>query len=175
VEAVQEKQPFLKFSPLKSRPTTLCAIRRSIGYIPQNIRLFPDLSVFDNVLLSLSLVGPRSASEEAAQKVHDLLGRLDLSSKTNQNASSLSGGEAQRVAIARALVRTPELLVADEPTGAQDRDSTWTILDLFLKANRSGTTVVLATHDPEMNRRVRKRCAFLKEGRLNLESVRCIY
>lgn len=158
-----------------TNPATLCAIRRSIGYIPQNIRLLPDLSVFDNVLISLSMVNSKNSTAEVKQRITDLLDRLGLSGKANKNASTLSGGEAQRVAIARALIRAPELLIADEPTGAQDRDLTWTVLDLFLKANLAGTTVVLATHDQEIVRRVRKRCALLKGGRLGQENSLCMF
>jgi cell division transport system ATP-binding protein len=74
-------------------------------------------------------------------------------------------------------VRSPELIIADEPTGAQDRDFTWSLMDLFLKANITGTTVVVATHDREIVRRVRKRCGVLKDGRMMVEegSAACFY
>lgn len=156
-------------------PTALRAIRQTIGYIPQNVRLISDLTVFDNVALSLSLAGKHSLSADSRAKVNELLDRLGLSSKKDKPASALSGGEAQRVAIARALVRSPELIVADEPTGAQDKEFTWTVMDLFLRANLAGSTVVLATHDREIVRRVRKRCAVLKAGRLAVEEAMCIY
>jgi cell division transport system ATP-binding protein len=150
-------------------PFTLRAIRQSLGYIPQDVRLIPDLTVTENVALSLSLAGRRSLSGESSSRVDELLNLLGLSAKRHRQAGQLSGGEAQRVAIARALVRSPELLIADEPTGAQDQDFTWQIMDLFLKANLSGTTVIVATHDREIVRRVRKPCALLKAGRLYLE------
>lgn len=154
---------------------TLRAIRQAIGYIPQDIRLIPDLTVYENVALSLSLAGARVLRAEARSRVRELLDRLGLLGKQQEMAGSLSGGEAQRVAVARALVRTPQMLIADEPTGSQDKEYTWMLMDLFLKANLTGTTVVLATHDREIVRRVRKRCAMLRGGRLNLEEMLCTY
>lgn len=156
-------------------PSTLRAIRRLLGYIPQNVRLIPDLTVFDNIALSLSLAGQRVLSMQCKSKISELLNRLGLEAKRDKLAGTLSGGEAQRVAVARALVRSPELIVADEPTGAQDRDYTWSLMDLFLKANISGSTVVLATHDREIVRRVRKKCAVLRGGHISLEESVCIY
>lgn len=156
-------------------PTTLRSIRRLLGYVPQDVRLIPDLSVADNVALSLSLAGRRVLSTTSRSHIDELLERLGLAAKRHKPASALSGGEAQRVAVARALIRQPELIVADEPTGAQDRDFTWSLMDLFLKANLNGATVVVATHDREIVRRVRKRCAVLKAGRLAIEEALCYY
>lgn len=155
--------------------TTLRAIRRCLGYVPQDVKLIPDLSVYDNVALSLSLSGRRVLSTSSKAKISELLNRLGLEAKRDKLASALSGGEAQRVAVARALVRSPELIIADEPTGAQDRDFTWSMMDLFLKANAKGATVVIATHDREIVRRVRKRCAVLQGGNVSLEENLCIY
>ncbi len=155
--------------------STLRAIRQSIGYVPQGTRLIPDLTVFDNVALSLSLAGHRVISAASKAKISELLNRLGLESKRDHLACMLSGGEAQRVAVARALVRTPELIIADEPTGAQDRDYTWSLMDLFLKANVGGAAVILATHDREIVRRVRKRSAVLRKGQVTLEDAACIY
>jgi cell division transport system ATP-binding protein len=155
--------------------STLQAIRQSLGYIPQNIRLIPDLTVFDNIALSLSLAGKRFLSAQVKAKISELLHQLGLESKREKLACTLSGGEAQRVAVARALVRSPELIVADEPTGAQDRDFKWVLMDLFLKANIAGSTVILATHDREIVRRVRKRCASLRGGKIAFEETLCTY
>ncbi|OFZ55237.1 MAG: hypothetical protein A2428_02705 [Bdellovibrionales bacterium RIFOXYC1_FULL_54_43] len=155
--------------------TALRAIRQSIGTIPQDIRLIPDFSVLDNVALSVSLGGRRALPAQARSRINDLLERLGLGPRRDQMAMTLSRGEAQRVAVARALARCPELILADEPTGAQDRDSAWGLMDLFLKANLTGAAVILATHDREIVRRVRKRCAVLKSGRLLLEESLCTY
>jgi cell division transport system ATP-binding protein len=156
-------------------PSTLRAIRRMLGYVPQNVRLIPDLTVFDNVALSLSLAGRSALSAEARGKIADTLERMGLAAKRDELAGRISGGEAQRVAIARALVREPELLIADEPTGSQDKDYTWSLMDTLVKAQLKGAAVVVATHDREIVRRVRKRCAVLKAGRLALEESLCIY
>jgi cell division transport system ATP-binding protein len=155
--------------------STLKAIRRSLGYVPQDIRLIPDLSVYDNVALSVSLAGKRAISGDLRTHISELLERLGLAQKSQELAGSLSGGEAQRVAVARALARNPELIVADEPTGAQDRDATWALMDLLLRANVGGASVIVATHDREIVRRVRRRCAMLKGGRMSFEEPLCIY
>ncbi len=158
------------------QPSTLRAIRQCIGYVPQNIRLVPDISVLDNIALSVSLAGRRMLSASIRTKIAEVLHRLGLTEKKDIQARFLSGGEAQRVAVARALVRSPELIVADEPTGAQDRDYTWTLMDLLLRANAGGgATIVVATHDREIVRRVRKRCAVLRNGTLTLEESVCMY
>lgn len=156
-------------------PLTLQAIRRTLGYVPQNVRLLPDLSVEDNVALALSVAGRRAMGADAKARMDELLEKLGLAHLRAKPAAALSGGEAQRVAIARALVRNPELIVADEPTGAQDKEFTWSVMDLLLRANLTGATVVVATHDREIVRRVRKRVAVLKGGRLALEEALCIY
>lgn len=155
--------------------STLRTIRRAIGYVPQDSRLIPDLTVAENIAISLSVSGQRILSADARQRLAEILERLGLIAKRNHLAGSLSGGEAQRVAVARALIRKPDLIIADEPTGAQDRDNTWTLMDLFLKANLGGATVVVATHDREIVRRVRKRCATLKNGQMSFEEALCFY
>lgn len=155
-------------------PSTLRSIRRAVGYVPQGVQLIPDLSVYDNVALSVSLAGGRAKGIRVRQRVQEILERLGLIAKLNQPASVLSGGEAQRVAIARAVIREPEVLVADEPTGAQDRDYTWGLMDLFVKQNLKQTTVILATHNHDIVRRVPKKCALLKGGHMTIEDSRCI-
>ena len=149
--------------------STLRSIRQAVGFVPQSVKLIPDLSVMDNLMLSVQLAGRRASGAQGRTRVGELLDRLGLVEKRDRMASTLSGGEAQRLAVARALVRSPELVIADEPTGAQDRDFTWSLMDLFLRANTSGATVVVATHDREIIRRVRKRCAVMKNGNLHVE------
>lgn len=156
-------------------PATLRAIRQAMGYVPQNIRLISDLSVHDNIALSLSMAGRRALSFDARKRLDELIDRLGLGPVRDRAAGQISGGEAQRVAVARALVRQPEIIVADEPTGMQDRDYTWQLMDLMVRSQLGGATVVIATHDHEVVRRVRKRCAQMKAGRLMLEDSACIY
>jgi len=157
-------------------PATLRAIRQSMGYVSQNVRLIPDLSVQDNIALSLSLAGRRALSGETRIRLDELIERLGLAQLRDRPAGAISGGEAQRVAVARALVRNPDIIVADEPTGMQDRDFTWSMMELFVRANQLGATVLIATHDREVVRRVRKRCAHMSAGRISLEEASlCIY
>lgn len=155
--------------------STLRAIRQSLGFIPQDLKLIQDLSVLDNITMSLSLSGKKALSVQSRAKISELLNRLGLEAKRNTLVSMLSGGEAQRVAVARALVRSPALVIADEPTGAQDRDFTWSLMELFMKANLNGSSIVVATHDREIVRRVRKKCAILKGGHVTFEEALCIY
>lgn len=159
----------------RAAPSTLRAIRQVLGYVPQEVRLIQDMSVFDNVALALATSGHRTNTAQSRNRIHELLEKLGLIQKRNKPAGLLSGGEAQRVAVARALARSPELIVADEPTGAQDRDCTWTMMELILRVNVTGTTVVVATHDRELVRRVKKRCAVLKNGNLSFEEAACFY
>jgi cell division transport system ATP-binding protein len=174
--ATHGKLSLFGYDVATASPSTLRAIRQSLGFVPQNIRLIPDLTVLENVALSVTLAGRRVVPAQGRARIGELLDKLGLADKRNKPAQALSGGEAQRVAVARALVRSPELIIADEPTGAQDRDFTWSLMDLLLKANITGTTVVVATHDREIVRRVRKRCALLRGGRIHLEEgSACFY
>jgi cell division transport system ATP-binding protein len=152
-------------------PQTLRAIRRALGYVPQSLRLIPDLTVAENIALSLDLAGARVPSSEARIRIADAVERLGLVALRDKRCAQLSGGEAQRVSVARALVRKPDLIIADEPSGAQDPEHTWAMMDALVRANLAGATVIVATHDREMVRRIRKRCAILKGGRLQIEPV----
>lgn len=172
-ESFQGKLTLFGYDLERATGSTLQAIRRSIGYVPQNVRLIPDFTVFENVALGVSLAGSRVARAEVRAKIYELLDRLQLMSLRDSLASRLSGGEAQRVAIARALARGPELLIADEPTGAQDFQNTWNVMDLLHRANISGTTMIIATHDREIVRKLRKRCAILSHGKVMIEEALC--
>jgi cell division transport system ATP-binding protein len=172
-ESFQGKLSLFGYELDRVNTSTLQAIRRSIGYVPQSIRLISDFTVFENVALGVSLAGSRVARADVRAKIYELLDRLQLMSLRDTPAARLSGGEAQRVAIARALARGPELLIADEPTGAQDFQNTWNVMDLLHRANISGTTTVLATHDREIVRKLRKRCALLSHGKIMIEEALC--
>jgi cell division transport system ATP-binding protein len=154
--------------------STLRTIRQALGFIPQNVALIPDLSVYDNVALSVSLAGNKGVGSPAS-KISELLHDLGLENRRYALARTLSGGESQRVAVARALARKPELIIADEPTGAQDRQYVWSLMDLLIKAHKAGSTVILATHDREIVRRLRKQCAVLKGGHVTIEESACFY
>ncbi len=142
-------------------------IRKRIAFIPQNLGLIPDLTLHDHIEISQMAI-PRG-DRVSDDIIQGYLGLMGLKNKLNRKISILSGGEKQRVAILRALSKKSDLLIADEPTGAQDFEMTWKLMDLFVKINLSGTAVLVATHDLEMVRRLRKRCAILKDGNFKVE------
>ena len=164
----------------KSSEQQLQNVRRRVGVIFQDLRLIDEISVLDNVALSLETAADevrvqlknRGIWKRACEEALHSVGLIAMSRKLT---GTLSGGERQRVAAARALVRQPEVLIADEPTGALDRDHTWSLMDLFQKLHLKGTTVILATHDREIVRRVRRRSCILKTGKLVVEDGVCIF
>ncbi len=155
---------------------TLRDLRRVVGYIPQRFDLLSDLTVLENIQLAIDVLDlGKTQRMQAILSAKDMLDSFGLSARVHVLAGNLSGGEAQRVAIVRALSRNPKLILADEPTGAQDREQTWSIMEMFVKANLRGSTVLLATHDRDIVRRVRKRCAVLKNGHITVGEGLCIY
>ncbi len=130
----------------------LPSLRRRLGVVFQNFRLIPHLSAYDNVALPLRVSGVREA--ELDQPVNDMLDWVGLGHRKDARPETLSGGEQQRVAIARAVIGRPDLLVADEPTGNVDPEMALKLLRLFEALNRLGTTVVVATHDVHLLRKV---------------------
>ncbi len=130
----------------------LPALRRRIGVVFQDFRLVPHLSAFDNVALPLRVAG--MAEKDLLKPVAEMLDWVGLSGRMEARPATLSGGEQQRVAIARAVIGRPEMLVADEPTGNVDPEMAVKLLRLFEALNRLGTTVVVATHDVHLLRKV---------------------
>ena len=126
--------------------------RRRLGVVFQDFRLVDHLSAFDNVALPLRVSGVREA--DLRGPVNDMLDWVGLSQRAEAHPATLSGGEQQRVAIARAVIARPDLLIADEPTGNVDPDMALKLLSLFEALNRLGTTVVVATHDVHLLRKV---------------------
>ncbi|MED5546229.1 cell division ATP-binding protein FtsE [Novosphingobium decolorationis] len=131
---------------------SLPALRRRIGVVFQDFRLVPHLSAFDNVALPLRVAG--HGEKDIAGPVRDILEWVGLSERIDAVPATLSGGEQQRIAIARAVIGRPAVLVADEPTGNVDPEMALKLLRLFEMLNRQGTTVVVATHDLDLLRKV---------------------
>ena len=138
--------------------------RRNIGVVFQDFKLLPNRTVYDNVAYALQVTG--GSRKEIRAKVPDILRLTGLSTKLHNYPDQLSGGEQQRVAIARAFVNHPPLLLADEPTGNLDPETSIGIMQLLYRINKTGTTVVVATHDHQMVNKMRRRVIELSRGRI---------
>ncbi|HEY8582070.1 MAG TPA: cell division ATP-binding protein FtsE [Capillimicrobium sp.] len=138
--------------------------RRNLGMVFQDFKLLPNRTVYDNVAYALQVTG--SGRKEIRSKVPDILRLTGLSTKLHNYPDQLSGGEQQRVAIARAFVNHPPLLLADEPTGNLDPETSIGIMQLLYRINRTGSTVIVATHDVTMVDRMRRRVIELQRGRV---------
>jgi cell division transport system ATP-binding protein len=149
------------------------ALRRSIGTVFQDFRLLPNKTVHQNVAFALEVIGkPRHTIAQVVPEVLDLVG---LDGKAGRMPDELSGGEQQRVAIARAFVNRPMLLLADEPTGNLDPGTSVGIMKLLDRINRTGTTVVMATHDAAIVDSMRRRVVELDAGRVVRDQSRGVY
>ncbi len=148
-------------------------LRRNIGVVFQDYKLLPNRTVYDNVGYSLQVIG--ETRQEIRRKVPDILRLVGLSTKLHNYPDELSGGEQQRVSIARAFVNHPPLLLADEPTGNLDPETSIGIMQLIYRINRTGTTVIVATHDHSMVDKMRRRVVELQEGRIIRDEVSGLY
>jgi cell division transport system ATP-binding protein len=148
-------------------------MRRQLGTVFQDFRLLPNKTVAQNVAFALEVIGkPKSAIAKVVPEVLDLVG---LGGKEDRMPGELSGGEQQRVAIARAFVNRPMLLIADEPTGNLDPQNSVGIMKLLDRINRTGTTVLMATHDQAIVDQMRKRVIELDKGLLVRDQARGVY
>jgi cell division transport system ATP-binding protein len=148
-------------------------LRRRIGTVFQDFKLLPNRTVYDNVAYTLKVTGERRS--EIRRKVPEILRLVGLQGKVHNYPDQLSGGEQQRVSIARAFVNHPPLLLADEPTGNLDPETSIGIMQLLYRINRTGTTVLVVTHDREMVDKMRRRVLALDEGRLVRDQAAATY
>lgn len=148
-------------------------LRRNIGCVFQDFKLLPNKTVFENVSFALEVIG--KSRHVIKTQVPEVLRLVGLQDKLNKRPDQLSGGEQQRVSIARAIVNRPPLLVCDEPTGNLDPQTSRGIMDLLERINRTGTTVLVATHDREMVDNMRRRVIALDNGRLTRDQDRGVY
>nr|WP_286189251.1 cell division ATP-binding protein FtsE [Sanguibacter hominis] len=184
------KSTFLRLALREERPTSgtilvagkdlstlsswkVPALRRQIGAVFQDFRLLPNKTVFENVAFALQVIGKPKHHIETV--VPDVLEMVGLGGKEKRRPHELSGGEQQRVAIARAFVNRPPILLCDEPTGNLDPTTSLGIMRLLDRINRTGTTVVMATHDDEIVDQMRKRVIELSAGELVRDQHRGVY
>jgi len=148
-------------------------LRQRMGCVFQDFRLLPNKTVAENVAFALEVIGkPRHTIRTVVPEVLDL---VDLAGKADRMPSELSGGEAQRVALARAFVNRPLVLLADEPTGNLDPETSTGIMTLLERINRTGTTVLMATHDRQIVDSMRRRVVELSAGKLARDDARGVY
>lgn len=148
-------------------------LRRKLGIVFQDYRLLPNKTVYENVAFAMQVIEtPRREIQRRVNAVLDLVG---LRHKSRSFPTELSGGEQQRVAIARAIVNRPDLVIADEPTGNLDPDTSWEIMKIFEQINAAGTTIVMATHDKNVVDASQKRVIAIERGRIVRDQERGVY
>ncbi len=142
----------------------ISTLRKNIGVVFQDLKLLLDRTIFENIMLPLEVAG--ASNEEAVKIVEAVLGQVGLTEHKDKFPVQLSGGELQRAAIARALVLSPEILLADEPTGNLDAATSWEIVKLLSDINKGGTTIVMATHNRDVIKSLGKRIIHLEKGKI---------
>ena len=139
-------------------------LRRSLGVIFQDYRLLPEKTVYENISFAMQVIeAPRRLMQRSVNSVLDIVGLRD---KYKCFPHQLSGGEQQRVAIARAIVNNPSIVIADEPTGNLDTETSWGIMDIFQRINAAGTTIVMATHDKTIVDAMQRRVIAIEDGQI---------
>lgn len=148
-------------------------LRRNIGVVFQDFKLLPRLTVFENVAFALEVI--EENPKNIKKRVMDVLDLVKLKHKARFLPDELSGGEQQRVSIARSIVNSPGVMIADEPTGNLDPDTSWEIMNIFEEINFRGTTIVMATHNREIVNTIKKRVIAIEGGRIARDEVRGEY
>lgn len=161
------------FNLEKLRQRKIPYVRRNIGVIFQDYRLLPKLTVFENVAFAMEVI--EAPKKIIRKRVLEVLELVRLQDKVQSLPTQLSGGEQQRVAIARAIVNNPAVIVADEPTGNLDPDTSWDIMKLMEEINFRGTTIIMATHNKEIVNTMRKRVLAIEQGQITRDEWRGDY
>jgi len=158
---------------LEMAATEVPYLRRGLGVIFQDYRLLTEKTVYENIAFAMQVIeAPRREMQKCVNNVLDVVGLKD---KYKCFPSQLSGGEQQRVAIARAIVNNPQIVIADEPTGNLDPDTSWGIMDIFTRINKAGTTIVMATHDKTIVDTMHKRVVAIEDGRIARDEMEGAY
>ena len=158
---------------VKMKPNEVPYLRRELGVIFQDYRLLSDKTIFENVAFAMQVIeAPRKIMQRSVNSVLDIVGLRD---KYKNFPDELSGGEQQRVAIARAIVNDPAIVIADEPTGNLDPETSWDIMDIFQRINAVGTTIVMATHDKAIVDSMKRRVIAIENGRIVRDDPRGTY
>lgn len=155
------------------KPREIPYLRRLVGVIFQDFKLLPNKTVAENVAFALEVI--EASKRQIEKAVPEALSMVGLTKKAGVKPSQLSGGEQQRVAIARAIVNNPPLVIADEPTGNLDPDTSWEIVNLLQEINKCGTTVLMATHAKDIVDGMRKRVIALEKGKVVRDEERGAY
>lgn len=154
-------------------PKEIPYMRRQLGIIFQDYRLLPDRTVYENVAFAMQVIeAPHRKIKRQVLNVLDLVG---LRHRSDAYPNELSGGEQQRIAIARAIVNDPLLVIADEPTGNLDPETSWDIMEIFKEINATGTTIVMATHDKDVVDAMGKRVIAIEKGRIVRDEHEGVY
>ncbi|WP_075982934.1 cell division ATP-binding protein FtsE [Bacillus massilinigeriensis] len=157
----------------KLRNNRVPLLRRNIGVVFQDFKLLPTLTVFENVAFALEVI--EEQPKTIKRRVMETLDLVGLKHKARMLPTELSGGEQQRVSIARSIVNSPKVVIADEPTGNLDPETSWEIMNIFEEINTRGTTVVMATHNREIVNTIKHRVIAIESGRIARDEVRGDY
>lgn len=157
----------------KIRNSKVPVFRRNIGVVFQDFKLLPTLTVFENIAFALEVI--EGEPKEIKERVMEVLDLVGLKHKARMIPTELSGGEQQRVSIARAIVNKPKVVIADEPTGNLDPETSWEIMNIFEEVNKRGTTVVMATHNKEIVDNLRHRVIAIEGGKIIRDEQRGDY